>query len=338
MKTMLVLGNAKSVFMKDYVKFILFDSGYKIFLTEQHKLNKESKNFIRKIMYLLPLYKFDSQKLSSLKKQIYIIKFIQKVIGGKIDFLNIQNVPFGNFVYFIAFLQKFYSKKSGIAFWGSDILRLSHKNSKKLKYALNLCDTISLSTKEMRNKFELHYNNKYADKIIDSCYFGSPIISYIKEANIDKKLAKKYFDLPTEKKIIHIGYNGSTTQQHIKVIEQLSKLDLRYKKQIFIQLHVGYGLENKKYLHAIKIALANSGIEFKLLNIFFDKKETSLFRLSADIFIHAQITDAMSSSIREYLFSDVIVINPEWIKYHELRNLGVEYIEYSSFTDLRYNN
>ena len=42
----------------------------------------------------------------------------------------------------------------------------------------------------------------------------------------------------------------------------------------------------------------------------------------------------MSSSIREYLFSDVIVINPEWIKYHELRNLGVEYIEYSSFTDL----
>ena len=62
--------------------------------------------------------------------------------------------------------------------------------------------------------------------------------------------------------------------------------------------------------------------------------EIAVLRRATDIFIQAQITDALSGTIREVLYSGTILINPSWIKYREFDKIGIEYLQYDNIDDI----
>lgn len=332
MKKMLIAGNANSIYLLDYIRYTLDGLDFEVFvpcfgqvskdyLAEYDKLNVE----------LIPLQNHGS----TFGKYLAILKFIFFRLGGRIDFLNIQYVPSGRYLYFLSILQLLFARKSGLSFWGSDILRIGEKQAHKLESLLKRCKAISLPTIEMRKKFQVFYGQKYDSKIIAGCYFGSPIFSAIQEQSFDKLTAKKRLGLPTNKTIVHIGYSGAKAQQHLPVIEQLAELPPTVKQQLFIQIHLGYALESPEYCRQIQDALDRSRIEHELILDFLDRPGMATFRLAADVFIHAQITDAMSSTIREYLFAHAALFNPVWIPYPEFKKLGIDYLEYHNFSEIK---
>ena len=73
---------------------------------------------------------------------------------------------------------------------------------------------------------------------------------------------------------------------------------------------------------------------YKILDEFLDKEKTAMLRYAVDIFIHAQISDALAGSIKEYLYAGAILINPAWIDYSECKALGIKYWEYAEWNEL----
>lgn len=328
---MLIVGDANSIYLLDYIRYTLCDLDFELFVPSFSKVSQDYLAEYKKLkIEVIPL----KQYKSTLAKYLSLMKFIIFQLKCRIDFLNIQYVPSDRYLYLVSAIQALFSRKSGASFWGSDILRIDQKQASRLKNLLRRCNSISLPTIEMKKKFRDFYGQKYDSKIVAGCYFGSPIFSAIQAKGFDKAAAKKEFHLPKQKKIIHIGYSGAKAQQHLPVIEQLAKLPANIKQQLFIQVHLGYALENQAYCQQIKEALDAALIEYELILEFMDRSKMAAFRLAADIFIHAQLTDAMSSTVREYLFARVAVLNPAWIRYPEFKKVGVDYLEYHNFSEI----
>jgi len=111
-------------------------------------------------------------------------------------------------------------------------------------------------------------------------------------------------------------------------------MDKEIWKDVCFVLPMTYGNIEDGYIDSIKVLLNKIGCEYQLITNFLSDIDVAKLRLATDVFIHAQTTDAFSASVLEYLFAGAVVINPKWISYEELRDLGIEYIEYSNFDEL----
>ena len=93
-------------------------------------------------------------------------------------------------------------------------------------------------------------------------------------------------------------------------------------------------MENEAYYKELQCALENCGIEYLIIDKKLSLDEIAILRQATDIFIHAQITDAFSATVREVIYSNAILINPNWIHYDEFDAHGVEYLQYSEFCEI----
>jgi len=56
--------------------------------------------------------------------------------------------------------------------------------------------------------------------------------------------------------------------------------------------------------------------------------------LSADIFVHAQSTDAASASMQEHLYAGAVVFNGSWLRYDDLLARGADFRTFTGYVDL----
>jgi len=220
-------------------------------------------------------------------------------------------------------------------FWGSDLFRASEQRLKKIENSFDYLDYITLSTKRLLNKFHQVYNTNYDLKIRAALFgiSGFDDISLLTNLTT-KNECKKFFNIPERKTVITIGYNGDSSQQHEKVLNSLVSANKGIWSNVYIVLPMTYGNIEEGYIDSIKVLLDKIGCEYQFITNFLSDIDIAKLRVSTDVFIHAQTTDAFSASVQEYLFSGAVVINPKWISYEELRDLGIEYIEYSDFDEL----
>jgi len=259
-------------------------------------------------------------------RSIYISSLAKKV--GGFDVVHISFVSKDK-VSMIKRLRK-RSKKMICTFWGSDLFRVSDKQLLKYRSSLALVDNFTLSTPEMKQRFISVFGKKLGKKII-KLHFGNEGLAYIDPDNTAK--ARSEFGVPEGKTVITIGHGGKECHNHIKVINALKKLDKQHKDKLFIQLPVTYGL-TPEYKQRLIQSLRSLGCEYSLVETFLDDKRLGTLRESADVFIHAQPTDAFSASVQEYLYAQKLVFNPVWIQYQELKDKGVYYREYKDFDEL----
>ncbi len=93
-------------------------------------------------------------------------------------------------------------------------------------------------------------------------------------------------------------------------------------------------ISKDNYIDELDEELQNMGVDFKILTEFMWEDEILNLKAYVDLFIHAQITDASSASLIEYLYLGKDVLNPSWIRYYEWEKFGIEYISYDDFSDL----
>ena len=216
--------------------------------------------------------------------------------------------------------------------WGSDVLRLSRFGLFSLKNSVKHYNWVSITDND-------DFRNLISDKLtIDksrfvSLDFGSSMIDYIIDNNhITKHLAKEQMNLSGYYCIV-CGYNASPAQNHMQILNSIMLAQPKIKEKICLLLPLTYA-GSKTYKNEVIQYYKKSGINFKYFDSFLSVNELYCICRCADMFIHAQNTDANSACLAEYLLCGTTVVNAGWLSYENRERYGMPYVKFNNFEDL----
>ncbi|MGN6342759.1 MAG: hypothetical protein ACTHML_17425 [Ginsengibacter sp.] len=205
------------------------------------------------------------------------------------------------------------------AIWGSDFYK--RVNNSPLFETMDECNLMVISTNQMvKDILKVKTINK--DKI-RNCLFGSASLQKLVELqNVTSKQSKKFLGFEENDFIIACGYNGSPNNQHLKILSVLNDIKTELPKQTKIILQITYG-GSDEYKNKIKKAFAICGLDYVVYEKFLSDEEVAHLRKATDLMVQIPVTDAFSSSLREHLFAQNIVIAGSWLPYQSLKNSGI---------------
>lgn len=321
-------------FVQEYIENVLDDKIFDIyFLTwrtdENEKIWKE-KNV--KVITLLD--NNDSKIMKFIKLPFKFLHLRRKLKG--LDIIHYHFID-NRFTHLVDFFVGRIAKKTILSFWGSDLLRQPEKIVQGFSKLYKRASKINLMNAEMYDIFERITASEYSKKslILD---FGNSTLDAIKIAkkNKTRQEIKKFWNIPENKICVHLGYNGFKAQQHLEMIKSLSSCNNEIINKIYIIVPLSYGCPNEDYKNEIINRLNEANISYSILDNFIEKDKIGEFRLTADIFLYGQTTDAVSASMIEYFAAGSTVIKPEWLVYSELIESGIKMIEYKNFDTLSF--
>ncbi len=331
-KKLLIIANADSVYIKQYIEQIIkYSNEYSIYLLTRCNELFSSRyaelgvNIIHYVRNYIGgkerLYKF----LLRTKHQV-------RSYGIKFDYIHVHFV--NRITLTLAKVLSNEKTKIIVSYWGSDIYRKEEIAFTNEKPLLKYADNITFITEDMRNKFCNIYGNVFNDKfsIID---FGLEVIDRLagmKES--DQLSARQEFGFSNKDIVVAVGYNVIKEQQHLEVISSLGSLSEYFKDKVYFYLHFGYGYETEGYIDFLIKELERFNFRYVISRKFMDAFEIAKLRCAVDIFINAQITDALSASMLEYIYAGKTVINPVWLKYKLLDENNIETCIYNEFSEL----
>lgn len=329
-KKVFILGGAASIWIKEYIKNIHYKEGNEVWIALFEKPPAAYFEEYEKMgVHILDLSE-KTGTAGNFYKTAGLIQFALKHRKCFFDHIEIHCPPSSRQADIFAVAAKIIAVKTIVVFWGSDILRINDSQARQIKKIVDIADQINLSTGEMRKAFRHFFGNKYDTKI-SSANFGSLAFEEIRKAKEgkSKNKLKGGFGLDPDRISVAVGYNGSQKQQHLKVIQALGRMDESSKNRIELMLHVPDCTFS--YMDELRAALTASGISYIIMDEMISLERIAELRCAMDIFIHAQVTDALSSTIREYIYAGTDLINPVWIRYDEFDRLGIEYCRYDDF-------
>lgn len=331
-KNLLIISNADSVYIKQYIEQIIkYSNDYSVYLlTRNNELfssvySELGVNIIHYVRNYIGgkerLYKF----LLRTKHQV-------RSYGIKFDYIHVHFV--NRITLTLAKVLSNEKTKIIISYWGSDIYRKEELALTNERPLLKYADNITFITKDMHNKFCSIYGNIFNDKcsIID---FGLEVIDKLAGMKKSDQLsARQEFGFSDKDIVVAVGYNIIKEQQHLEVISSLGSLSEYFKDKVYFYLHFGYGYEIEEYTDSIVKELEKHNFRYVISRKFMGVSEIAKLRCAVDIFINAQVTDALSASMLEYIYAGKIVINPVWLKYKFLEENNIKTCIYNNFSEL----
>ncbi len=335
-KSVLVMGDNDSFLVKEFIINVLIPLGFKVSLQkkpdkterffkcyEEHKISFVANyklNFLFSKIPRIRMYSYQYRRLKALKK------------SPKFDYVFIVFVTPFDLKCAAAAVKK--SGKIISVFIGSDLLRANKTTIKNLKKMLvstgsNVVSIDKITTDGINKIISEQYIS-----IGDEIHFGKSVFPYIDKL-YQNGIAyhKEAYHLPKEKISVCIGYNASPAQQHILVINEISKMAQVEKDKIHLLLPMAYG-GTQGYIRSVESALENSGVTYSINTKFLGLEETASLRIATDIFINAQTTDAFAASVQEAIYAGTVMLNAKWLVYETAKELGIQYEEFVDFSEI----
>ena len=94
-----------------------------------------------------------------------------------------------------------------------------------------------------------------------------------------------------------------------------------------------YG-KDEKYMAEVEKTVKGRGLAYRILRDYLPNEELLYVRKCADMFVHAQDTDANSGSLAEYFLCGAKVVNAAWLSYPNREKYGKPYYVFDSFDAL----
>lgn len=263
--------------------------------------------------------------LSGFPAKLYLRLFRKRLIE--------QNINDGDIVD-IHFLEPAYGRYIGdikrknvkliTTLFGSDLFRTDDAQKKMQSPVFEKSDAIILS-ENMVSYFEKYFPN-FESKYRFNQY-GSLRIDLVSELNSleNRKKFREKYGIGEEKIVISCGYNGKKEQQHLKLLDEIGRLEKFEKEKLFLILSMTYGREDLEYIAQVKEKLAGSGISYLCFEERLNDGEIAEIRIISDITINTQTTDALASSIKEAMVAGDVMLVGDWLPYEIYKNLGVFY-------------
>lgn len=329
-----IVGNASTIWIREYIRNIHLPLGNEVTVVTLDDVPADVAAEYRERGVRVVEIK-GSGRVGKLIKMAGLMRFFKNSRNMKnVDCIEIHYPPHSAQSGVLAKLIGGLEAKKIITFWGSDILRINESDAANLEKLVEVCDTLNIGTAEMRRKFREFYGNRYDDRFADA-KFGSLAYTCIGDLKGPdaKTECKRRLGLDENRTVVAVGYNAKKGQQHLQALEALGRLEPEYKSRIQLMIHLD-NIADKEYVDAVEAAAESTGIGTVFIKGMLSLEEISVLRLATDIFLHSQLSDALSGSIRECIYAESVLINPDWIKYQEYDDIGVEYIKYSSFGDI----
>ena len=221
-------------------------------------------------------------------------------------------------------------KKRILTYWGSDLLRLPLKQIHSVNLFIYTADEIVIMNDDMHQKMK-----KIVSKVKWNCIkclnFGNLMFDAIEKVSNQMSAyeCKQYFELPTDKIIVSVGYNAAREQQHLEMMQEVVKLPKEILSKMYFVFHFGYIPREEGYLNQLYKLLEENNVQYKVIKKFFEEREIAILRLGTDIFLYGQMSDALSASTLEYMYAGAVLIKPTWLDYSDIK--GLLYYEYEQF-------
>ena len=217
-------------------------------------------------------------------------------------------------------------------FLGSDILRCEGKKLERLKKRLRVVSRVRFSSEKIKNG----YQKKISHAVLpdeDVIHLGASVFKAIDELDMDHSEAKKALHLSPDRICLCIGYNAGKAQQHLEVLHQLERLSAERKAGIELLFPMTYA-KDPAYMSRVRSAAEKTGMSFRILEDFMDDRQMAVMCRAIDVLIHAQTTDAFSSTLRECMYAGGYVLNAKWLDYPEYHRWQLDYNSFDEFDDL----
>ncbi len=330
----LILGNINSTFILNYVKELKAKMNCEVDIFTD-PIQPQQKNYVKKfIKYFNNVYEISESNYG-------IINRIPK-IRGLLRLRNLANQikKLGNYdVCHIHYLSEDYGylykqirnhcKKLIISIWGSDFYRTNWRG-KKIQYnIIKNADRVTFTTKQTLEEFSKYFKKIDKNKLkIKS--FGLVILGILRNIeHISKKVCKKSFNISADTLVVTCGNNASQGNEHIKIIKSIEIVKHKLPDNIFFLFPFTYGCV-RKYFLKVKGLLDKSNLNYRILTDFLSDYEVAQLRKASDIMINLQISDQLSGSMQESLYTGNIVITGDWLPYKILEEKGIFMLKVSS--------
>jgi len=222
-----------------------------------------------------------------------------------------------------------------VSFWGSDLLRRSKATLRRMRRLLTKADVITVSSRGMEERLRETCTPLTADVVrIPFGVNGFEAIDALR-ASADATSCRRAFGVAREDDIVVVlGYNGRPEQQHAMMLAAVAKLPEKQLEKLHVILPMTYGGE-EAYVRQVASALSGIDVRGIVLRDFLGAEEQARLCLAADVFVHAQISDALSASMQEFLYAGALVLSGSWLRYPELEEDGVTFMTYQDDDELR---
>ena len=336
----LIIGDASSIFVKQYIEYVLLDGTNQVVLLQENPLFEGYREFYESNnVQIEPLW---NKKNSFIKK----VPIIRSILGAKLwcsyikkkykhfELIHVHGVnrSRGNIGKYLRNI----CDKLIVSVWGDEIFRNSPETMKKHKVYYSCADRITMATKVMIDRFNSVYNNEFAAKVSMNKFAIGLFdkIDVVKNEFTRGQICEEFGIKHPEKTLVFVGHNGREAQRHTELTKELLNLPQELKDNIVLVYTMTYGVRDNAYIEEMEAAAKQTGCEYVILRDFMNEETSAKLRTICDVMLHAQLTDAFSASIQESLYSGSIIINGSWLPYNELPNYKECVVEYDDITQI----
>lgn len=208
------------------------------------------------------------------------------------------------------------AKKSLVSPWGSDVYRITSWQRRILFRLYNKADNIS----GIQNRFTedvKRYFHVPQEKIVN-LNIGSDTVDIIldKRDVVSDADAKAFWGI-SGRYAITCGYNGSAAQRHSEIIDAFYSVKAAMPENTVLVFPMTYKAD-ENYINTLKNKANDYGINTLFVCRYLSLEEMFMLIQASDMFVHVQITDADSATIKEYLLCRKKVLNGSWLYYDDL--------------------
>lgn len=220
-------------------------------------------------------------------------------------------------------------KDKGIPFdispWGTDVLRSSREYLDEQAEGFGACRFIK-SAPSVLDAVSEAYGGRY-DAKMRTVYWGQMDFEVIDSIGPDA-LQKFRESLSLEDGDITVccGYNAFLAQQHLAILKALGTLPDSLRQRIFLLIPMTYP-PDPKYVEEVKSAAEKSGLRHVVFDRYMTAEDVAALRISTDVVVNMQITDAFSGSLQGHLYAGGVLVIGEWLNYPMLDGIGAYYIK-----------
>ena len=251
----------------------------------------------------------------------YSFEFFGLFLKQRFDIVDIQ---FPNrHIKFAMPVIKMMTKNIVITPWGSDVLRVEDEKSiKELRKVYSKARYVTISKDSQIGQCAMEKFKVNPEKMV-KLGWGGAFFDFIQEntERVSSEVAKTRFGL-SDKYVITCGYNTQREQRHEQIIDAIYGVRDQLPGNLVLLFPFTYGRSawSDEYTESLKEKCRELGLNFIAVEEHLDMLDLLKLRMSTDIFVHVQTTDAGSRCVMEYVACNKKVVHGSWIKYAYLEN------------------
>lgn len=336
----LVIGDASSMHIFNFVKTVLLPRGYEVHLLtlSAEPVRENFRTFYKENGVFV--HAIAEKGYRNLDKKDWLHRTLN-VFRKLVLMRDIPNVDICHVhsVYKTACFMVLYNKRKFkkliLSYWGGDIEDKTPSVVKLRRCCFAIADAITVTVKETYNEFRRLYGGGYDDKL-RICRFATDGLSCIKtlSGKMSRRECRKIYGIPDGRICVTCGYSAYAAQHQDRCLEIIGALPESVRRKIFVIVPMQYGRYDMAYIENVHRVAEAAGVDYRILEEFVSFEISAQLAIATDVYLHLRDTDAFSNALKEHVFAGSHIIKGDWLKYPELDDMNAPVESIPSFEAL----